>query len=129
MQLGLKLAHYGSFSGNFLTNMDQKRVKGALGLYDLFFLCIFYFDLSFLYMFIFTEATTTTTKKPFNIADYKPREFFSLIWDLPPYTDSGVSKQWYSAKKYAFFLCQTKTWIALSKVIEKWAKKGFWKNK
>jgi len=41
---------------------------------------------------------------------------------------SGVSKRWYSAKKYERFLYQTKTWIALRKVIEKWAKKRFWKK-
>ena len=33
-----------------------------------------------------------------------------------------------SAKKYERFLYQTKTWIALRKVIEKWIKKGFWKK-
>ena len=33
-----------------------------------------------------------------------------------------------SAKKYERFLCQAKTWIALRKVIEKWAKKVFEKK-
>ena len=41
---------------------------------------------------------------------------------------SGVSKRWFFAKKYERFVYQTKTWIALRKVIEKWTKKGFWKK-
>ena len=52
---------------------------------------------------------------------YDSRDIVSLNL-LPSCSVSGASKRWYSANKYERYLYQTKTWIALRKVIEKWAK-------